>query len=300
MDRVLKRAAFATGVAALCFLVGGAPSEGRRLESGGTPVYDIAHHEWGYKNSITSRDCTFLSFFIGLLVVSLCLGSVVSRRWAALPEAVVVLAVGVVAGVACKAARGTTSGSTRHHFFTKPLLGFDTSLFFLGLLPPIIFRSGYELRTEWLVSLWGPILSLAVGGTLVSAIVVAVVVLLWSAAGGGPGHRVSPGEALAFGALVSATDPVSVLAVFAERRVDPKLFYLVFGESVLNDAVGIVLFKTFSKTIGADAMGVAGFLVHLVDFFVIFCGSMALGMVLAAGCALLLRALRVPQGHGRD
>jgi sodium/hydrogen exchanger 8 len=39
-------------------------------------------------------------------------------------------------------------------------------------------------------------------------------------------------ECLTFGALISATDPVSTLAVFAELKVDPNLFYLVFGESV--------------------------------------------------------------------
>ena len=55
---------------------------------------------------------------------------------------------------------------------------------------------------------------------------------------------------LTFGALISATDPVSTLAVFQELRVDPTLFYIVFGESVLNDAVGIVLFRTFSKFVG--------------------------------------------------
>ena len=44
-------------------------------------------------------------------------------------------------------------------------------------------------------------------------------------------------ELLTFGALISATDPVSTLAVFQAKRVDPQLFYLVFGESVLNDAV---------------------------------------------------------------
>ena len=200
------------------FLVAGGPGDsvglddqvgatGRRLESGGTPVYDIAHHEWGYSNSITSRDCTFLSFFVALLVVALVLGAWVSRRVSSLPEACVVLLVGVAAGVACKAIRGTTSGSHRHHFFTKPLLGFDNSLFFLGLLPPIIFRSGYELRPSWLVSLWGPILSLAVVGTLASALVVALAVFAWSGLGGGPGRRVAFSEALAFGALISASDP---------------------------------------------------------------------------------------------
>ena len=46
------------------------------------------------------------------------------------------------------------------------------------------------------------------------------------------------------GALISATDPVATLSVFAAVDVPPLLFNLVFGESVLNDAVAIVLFRT--------------------------------------------------------
>lgn len=48
---------------------------------------------------------------------------------------------------------------------------------------------------------------------------------------------------LLFGALISATDPVTVLAVFHDLRVDFDLYSLVFGESVLNDAVAIVLYR---------------------------------------------------------
>ena len=45
---------------------------------------------------------------------------------------------------------------------------------------------------------------------------------------------------LHFGALISATDPVTVLAIFNDLNVDVNLYALVFGESVLNDAVAIV------------------------------------------------------------
>ena len=51
-------------------------------------------------------------------------------------------------------------------------------------------------------------------------------------------------HALVFGALVSATDPVTVLAVFQALGVKVDLFSMVFGESVLNDAVAIVLSRT--------------------------------------------------------
>lgn len=50
-------------------------------------------------------------------------------------------------------------------------------------------------------------------------------------------------DCLVFGALISATDPVTVLAIFHSLHVDPKLYALVFGESILNDAVAIVLFE---------------------------------------------------------
>ncbi|MEJ1272584.1 solute carrier family 9 (sodium/hydrogen exchanger) member 6 [Cricetulus griseus] len=48
-------------------------------------------------------------------------------------------------------------------------------------------------------------------------------------------------DCLLFGAIVSATDPVTVLAIFHELQVDVELYALLFGESVLNDAVAIVL-----------------------------------------------------------
>lgn len=44
-----------------------------------------------------------------------------------------------------------------------------------------------------------------------------------------------------FGAIISATDPISVLSIFSDLKVDVDLFAFVFGESVLNDAVAIVL-----------------------------------------------------------
>lgn len=47
----------------------------------------------------------------------------------------------------------------------------------------------------------------------------------------------------AFGSLISAVDPVATIAIFNALHVDPVLNMLVFGESILNDAVSIVLTK---------------------------------------------------------
>lgn len=60
-------------------------------------------------------------------------------------------------------------------------------------------------------------------------------------------HRISPYYSLlysfAFGSLISAVDPVATIAIFNALHVDPVLNMLVFGESILNDAVSIVLTK---------------------------------------------------------
>lgn len=57
-------------------------------------------------------------------------------------------------------------------------------------------------------------------------------------------------EAFAFGSLISATDPVSVLAIFKELDADPNIYMIVFGESIFNDAISIVMYKT---VIGASS-----------------------------------------------
>lgn len=48
-------------------------------------------------------------------------------------------------------------------------------------------------------------------------------------------------DTLYFGALISPTDPLTILAIFSDKQVDSTLYALVFGESVLNDAVALVL-----------------------------------------------------------
>jgi solute carrier family 9 (sodium/hydrogen exchanger), member 6/7 len=91
---------------------------------------------------------------------------------------------------------------------------------------------------------------------------------------------------------------VSTLAVFSTKQVDPQLFYLVFGESVINDAVGLVLFNALAHLVeshhtassqqdGGDAVDLEQLNVteeviqFLFDFVVSFLGSLILGTVFA-------------------
>uniref|UniRef100_A0A453RIW7 Cation/H+ exchanger transmembrane domain-containing protein n=1 Tax=Aegilops tauschii subsp. strangulata TaxID=200361 RepID=A0A453RIW7_AEGTS len=60
-------------------------------------------------------------------------------------------------------------------------------------------------------------------------------------------YRMPLVECMMFGALVSATDPVTVLSIFQELGTDVNLYALVFGESVLNDAMAISLYRTMAS-----------------------------------------------------
>jgi NhaP-type Na+/H+ or K+/H+ antiporter len=55
--------------------------------------------------------------------------------------------------------------------------------------------------------------------------------------------RLSLIECLTFGSTLSATDPITILAIFQQHKVDPKLYTIIFGESLLNDAVSIVMYE---------------------------------------------------------
>ena len=70
------------------------------------------------------------------------------------------------------------------------------------------------------------------------------------------GITLSLSEAMAFAALISAIDPVSALAIFGALKIQPTLNMTVFGESVINDAVAIALFRTFARSLWGNFEGV--------------------------------------------
>lgn len=141
----------------------------------------------------------------------------------------------VVTGVGLAVARIDTGIALTHEVI------FDV------ILPPLLFEAALaihwaELRRDAL-----PILTLAMLGAVISAVVVAaemVAILGWPMA-----------SALVFGVLIAATDPVSVIAMFRETGIKGRLRLLVESESLLNDGVAAVLFAlvlAWAQTSGAD------------------------------------------------
>ncbi|TNM87592.1 hypothetical protein fugu_005813 [Takifugu bimaculatus] len=121
---------------------------------------------------------------------------------------------------------------------------FDPEVFFNILLPPIIFHAGYSLKKRLFFSNLGSIITYAFLGTAISCFIIGNlmygVVKLMEAVGQLT-DKFYYTDCLFFGAIISATDPVTVLAIFNELHADGDLYALLFGESVMNDAVAIVL-----------------------------------------------------------
>ncbi|XP_063059140.1 sodium/hydrogen exchanger 6b isoform X2 [Engraulis encrasicolus] len=173
---------------------------------------------------------------------------------------------------------------------------FDPEIFFNILLPPIIFHAGYSLKRRHFFRNLGSILSYAFLGTAISCIVIGSVlygcVAFMKAVGQIQGDFFFT-DCLFFGAVISATDPVTVLAIFNELKVDVDLYALLFGESVLNDAVAIVLSSSImayqptgdnSHTFDGSAM-----LKSIGLFLGVFSGSFGLGVVTGVMTSLVTK-----------
>lgn len=119
----------------------------------------------------------------------------------------------------------------------------DSQLFFLCLLPPIILDAGYFLPIRPFMENLGTILMFAVVGTLWNSFFVGGLLYAVCQIQQGDAAGLSQLDLLScllFGSIISAVDPVAVLAVFEEIHINELLHIIVFGESLLNDAVTVV------------------------------------------------------------
>ncbi|XP_031813670.1 sodium/hydrogen exchanger 9 isoform X2 [Sarcophilus harrisii] len=173
---------------------------------------------------------------------------------------------------------------------------FDPEIFFNVLLPPIIFHAGYSLKKRHFFQNLGSIITYAFLGTAISCIVIGLIMYGFVKAmvhvgqlRNGDFHFT---DCLFFGSLMSATDPVTVLAIFHELHVDTDLYTLLFGESVLNDAVAIVLtysISIYSPKDNPNTFDAAAFFQSVGNFLGIFAGSFAMGSAYAVVTALLTK-----------
>lgn len=141
------------------------------------------------------------------------------------------------------------------------------------LVPPLIFEAAFHINYNELRRNLAPILAFAVPGVLVTTILVGFIISR------GVGLPIS--LALIFGTVISATDPISVIALFRRMGVPRRLQLLVEGESLFNDGTAIVI---FNLVIAITLAGVETFSItdSIFDFLYISGVGLIIGILLGS------------------
>ncbi|KAI3703661.1 hypothetical protein L1987_73853 [Smallanthus sonchifolius] len=210
-----------------------------------------------------------MNLFVALLCACIVIGHLLEEnRW--MNESITALVIGLCTGVVIL----LVSGGTSSH-----ILVFSEDLFFIYLLPPIIFNAGFQVKKKQFFRNFITIMLFGAVGTVISFTIIS-----FGATKIFEKMNISNleiGDYLAIGAIFSATDSVCTLQVLNQDQT-PLLYSLVFGEGVVNDATSVVIFNAvqnfdLSQITTAVAFQLIG------NFFYLFITSTLLG----AGSGLL-------------
>jgi CPA1 family monovalent cation:H+ antiporter len=169
-----------------------------------------------------------------------------------------------------------------------PRLTLDPGFFFLCFLPPLLFADGWLMPLREFVRARRAILTLAIGLVIFTTVTVGLVA-----------HWLVPNlplaMAFALGAIVSPTDAVAVNAITERLRVPARLTTILNGESLMNDATGLVAFKFALAAVVAGSFSLSRV---TLAFSLLSVGGFATGLAIGYGIGklrdLLLRL------HGSD
>ncbi|GLU03422.1 hypothetical protein SLE2022_206240 [Rubroshorea leprosula] len=226
-----------------------------------------------------------ITLFVALLCACLVIGHLLEKnRW--FNESITPIFIGLFTGIVIL----LTSAGTSSHLFI-----FSEELFFIYLLPPIIFNAGFQVKKKQFfrnfvtISLFGAV------GTLISFVIISVGCLqLFKKLDVG---FLELGDYLALGAIFSATDSVCTLQVLNQDEM-PLLYSLVFGEGVVNDATSVVLFNAIQRF---DLSHITSSIVleFIGNFLYLFITSTLLGVGVGLLSAYIIRKLYIGR-HSTD
>src|SRR5580698_3512909 len=158
-----------------------------------------------------------------------------------------------------------------------PRFELDPGFFFLCFLPPLLFADGWLMPLREFAKARRPIALLAVGLVTFTTVAVGLVA-----------HWLVPGlplaMAFALGAIVSPTDAVSVNAITERLRVPARVTTILNGESLLNDATGLVAFKFALAAVIAGSFSIRA---AATEFSIIALGGFAIGIAVGYGIGRL-------------
>lgn len=182
----------------------------------------------------------------------------ISKRWNFIPYTVILLATGAI-------------GQWIIHAYHVPIhADISSDFIYFVLLPVLLFESAFHINFHQFRLQFKTITFLATFGLLVSIFVIAVL-LSWLA--GLPFIL-----AVLFGAIISATDPIAVISLFKHLGAPKRLALVADGESMFNDATGVIAFRIVSViALGGSALTATSIVWSVVNFAFVFAGSIVLG-----------------------
>ncbi|XP_058446952.1 uncharacterized protein LOC131427610 isoform X5 [Malaya genurostris] len=251
---------------------GGYKQDAEHDESDGDDGHGEGHEVERYPVAQVEFSRVETPFVIGVWILSASIAKIGFHMTPKLskifPESCLLIVVGVIIGVLLRYA-------TNLH--VSPL---TPNTFFFYMLPPIILDAGYFMPNRMFFDNMGTILLMAVIGTIFN--IATIGVSLWACGLTGIfGVDLPFLHVFLFSSLISAVDPVAVLAVFEEIHVNEVLYIVVFGESLLNDAVTVVMYHMFESynEIGTQNIEVIDIVSGVASFFVVALGGTVIGVI---------------------
>uniref|UniRef100_A0A8C9MHH2 Sodium/hydrogen exchanger n=1 Tax=Serinus canaria TaxID=9135 RepID=A0A8C9MHH2_SERCA len=200
-----------------------------------------------------------------------------------MPESCILIAIGALVGAIIFAS----------HHKSPPVM--NSSIYFLYLLPPIILEEGYFMPTRPFFENFGSILWWSVLGSLLSSFGIGLSLYGVCQIEAFGLSDLSLLQNLLFGSMISAVDPVAALVVFEEASVNEQLYMMIFGESLLNDGITVVLYNifiAFTQMHRYEEIESIDVFAGFARFFVVGLGGVLFGIVFGFVSALMTRFTR--------
>lgn len=210
---------------------------------------------------VLNSEAIFLLLFMVATAVA------IAARWLRLPYTVALVLAGLLLGTV--------------QLFPAPQL--TKTLLFSIFLPGLIFEAAFHIDFREFSRNRTTILSLAVPG-VVASIALTVIILTPVINALAFVHGLGWRHTLVFGALIAATDPIAVIAIFRSLGVPRRLEMLLDGESLLNDGTGIVFFTLSLSLFTGTVVSVGGLALEFVTV-------VGMGAAIGAAMGLLASAL---------